>query len=135
MSHALRQLCIGLCVAIMVALNLHGAVQAHHSVAHAAGWPSVAVADVDLKHGDAHSHSLPTYSPESDPDRDADREQPLGHHHHGTDAHAALPIWDKGLTEGLASVSAWRPVGEDHDLPGLPGDGPEYPPKRMRTVV
>ena len=138
MSKVLRHLCIGLCVAILAALNLHGVVQSQHAVAHAAYWPAVALADMDTDHHDAHVHVAPSDTPDPDPDtdQDADREQPLGHHHHGgADAHAALPTWGKGLTEGPTAASAQRRSGSDRAVAGLPGDGPEYPPKRMRTVV
>ena len=121
---------------MMAALNLHGAVQSQHAVTHAADWPAVALADTDTNHHDAHVHLAPSDAPDSDPDGDADREQPLGHHNHGgADAHAALPAWGKGLTEGPATASAQRRADLDHALPGLPGDGPEYPPKRMPTVT
>jgi hypothetical protein len=137
-SHVLRHFCIGLSVAILVALNLHGVVQSQHEVAHAADWPAVALADTDTDtdHHDAHVHVAPSDVPDPDTDQDADREQPLGHHHHGgADAHAALPTWGRGLTEGPTQASAQRRAGSDRALSGLPGDGPEYPPKRMRTVV
>ncbi len=131
-----RHFCIGLCVAILAALNLHGVVQVQHSVAHAADWPAVALADTDADHHDAHMHVAPSDAPDSDTGQDADREQPLGHHQHGAaDANAALPVGVRGLTEGPASTSGQRHAGLHYVLSGLPGDGPEYPPKRIRTVI
>lgn len=114
---------------------MHGVVQSQHAVGHSSDWPPAALADTHTDHHDTHFHVAPSDAPDSDPDRGADGDQPLGHHHHGADAHAALPTWGKALTEGPTAASAKRRAGSDRAVSGLPGDGPEYPPKRMRTVT
>ncbi|MFA4892162.1 hypothetical protein [Brevundimonas sp.] len=45
MTHALRHICIGPCVALLAAMNLHGLSQSQHDFAHAADWPAVALPD------------------------------------------------------------------------------------------
>lgn len=136
MPDIIRQLCIVMCVAVLAALNLHGVMESQHAVGHASDWPTVALADSDAQHHEVHMHVESSDAPDSDTNRDADREPPLGHHHHGgADAHAALPILGNGLAEGPTVAQAQRRAGLDRAMSGLPGDGPEYPPKRMRTVV
>lgn len=136
LNHALRHLCIGLCVALLAAMNLHGLSQAQHHFAHAADWPAVALIDSDHDHHAAHAHVAPEDVPDTDTDRNDDGPIPVGHHHHGGgDVQAAIPASGRGLTETSTAASAlWRP-GTDPALSSLTGDGPEYPPKRMRTVV
>ncbi|MBI2260795.1 MAG: hypothetical protein HYU62_03935 [Caulobacterales bacterium] len=135
MPNALRHLCIGLCVAVLAAMNLHGLSQSQHAVGHAADWPAIALSEADEDHH-GHVHVAPEEAPDTDPDRDTDGARPVGHHHHaGGDIHAALPLLERDMTEASSLTSALRWAGPDPVLPSLSSDGPEYPPKRMRTVV
>lgn len=135
MPHAIRHFCIGLCVALLAAMNLHGVSQAQHAVDHAADWPAdVLVAAVD-DHQTDHVHVVAAEIPDTGMDRTAEDAPPVGHHHHaGGDVQTALPAVDRGVTKPL-SASALQWPGSDPALAGLGPDGPEYPPKRMRTVV
>jgi hypothetical protein len=135
LPNALRHLCIGLCVALLAAMNLHGVTEAQHAVGHAADWPAVALSEVHDGDHHPHVHVAPEEFPDTDPDRDKDGAPPVGHHHHAGDVHAALPSPERSMTGASALMLALRRPGLDPALPGLAGDGPEHPPKRMRTVV
>lgn len=136
MPNALRHLCIGLCVAILAAMNLHGVTESQHAVRHAADWPAVALSEVhDIDHH-PHVHVAPQEAPDTDPERDLDGAPPVGHHHHaGGDVHAALLSVERDVADASSMTSALRWPGPAPALPSLVGDGPEHPPKRMRTVV
>ena len=135
MPHAFRHFCIGLCVALLAAMNMHGVSQSQHAVDHAADWPSVALSEVDDDQHTVHVHVAPDEMPDTGINQDADGAPPVGHHHHaGGDVQTALPAVDRGVTKPL-SASALQWPGSDPALAGLGPDGPEYPPKRMRTVV
>lgn len=117
-------------------MNLHGLSQSQHVVAHAADWPAVTLVEADDDHHVVHVHLAPEQAPDTDTDRDADGAPPVGHHHHGgAEVHAAMPSLGRDLTSTPSTVSALRWPGADPALSSLAGDGPEYPPKRMRTVV
>lgn len=133
MPHLFRQLCIGLCVAILAAMNLHGLSESHHAMGHAADWPAVALTEADDDHHAVHVHMAPDEAP--DTDRDTDDPIPVGHHHHGGDVQAAMPGAGRVLITASPSTSALLRPEADPALSSLAGDGPEYPPKRMRTVV
>jgi len=134
--HAFRHLCIGLSVAILAAMNLHGLSESQHTLGHAADWPAVALVEADDDHHAAHVHVAPDDAPDTDTDRDSDGPIPVGHHHHsGGDVHAAMPGSGRVLIAVSPSTSALQRPGAEPALPSLAGDGPEHPPKRMRTVV
>lgn len=136
LNRALRQICIGLCVALLAAMNLHGVSQVQHDFAHASDWPAVALIVSDPDRHAAHVHVAPEEVPDTDTDRDGEGPIPVGHHHHGgADVQAAMPASGRGLTEASSTASALRPQGPDPALSSHTGDGPEHPPKRMRTVV
>jgi hypothetical protein len=135
LPHLFRQLCIGLCVAILAAMNLHGLSESQHAVGHAADWPAVAVTEAYDDHHAVHVHVAPDEAPDTDTDRDSDGPIPVGHHHHGGDVQAAMPGAGRVLITASPSTSALLRPGADPALSSLEGDGPEYPPKRMRTVV
>lgn len=136
MNHALRHICIGLCVALLAAMNLHGVSQSQHDFAHAADWPAVALTESDHDHHAAHVHVAPEEVPDTDTDRDDDGPIPVGHHHHGGgDVQAAMPSSGRALTDTSSVTSALRRPGPDPALSSHTGDGPEHPPKRARTVV
>lgn len=132
----MNHLCIGLCVAFLAALNLHGVSQSQHDFAHAADWPAVALIEADGDHHPAHVHIAPDEVTDTDTDRAGDGPIPIGHHHHGGgDVQAALPSSSRVLTPTSSPTSALQRPGSDPTLSSLPGDGPEHPPKRIRTVV
>lgn len=136
LTHALRHLCIGLCVAFLAGMNLHGLSQSQHAFGHAADWPAVALIEADDDHHAAHVHEAPDEVPDTDTDRGGDESIPVGHHHHGgADVQAALPASGRVLTDGSSPASALRRPGPDPALSSHTSDGPEHPPKRMRTVV
>jgi hypothetical protein len=138
MTPLARTLCTLFAVALLAVMNLHGVTQSQHAMAHAADWPPVALVEApdDHDHIGAHIHVAPEDAPQSDDDRDGDGDRPVGHHHHGGgDGQAAIPVSSRALTETPRLVSTV--VGPDTGPPltGLTGDGPDYPPKRMRTIV
>lgn len=136
MPHLFRQLCIGLCVALLAAINLHGLSETQHAVGHAADWPAVAVSEADDDHHAVHIHVAPDETPDPDTDRDSDSPIPVGHHHHGGgDVQAAMLGAGRVLITASPSAAALRRPGPDPALSGHTGEGPEHPPKRMRTVV
>ena len=136
MPQPFRHLCIGLCVALLAAMSLHGLSRSQHDFAHAADWPAVALIQADDDHHAAHVHVAPDEVPDLDTDRDGDGPIPVGHHHHGGgDVQAAMPSSSRVLTETSPPASTLRRPGPDPALSSHTGDGPEYPPKRMRTVV
>ena len=136
MLHIIRHLYIGLCVAILAAMNLHGVSQAQHDFAHASDWPPIALIEADDDHHAAHVHVAPEDIPDTDADRDGDGPIPVGHHHHGgADVHAAMLSTGRVLTATSSPASVLRRPGPHRVLSSHTGDGPEHPPKRMRTVV
>ena len=136
MPHLFRHLCIGLCVALLAAMNLHGLSESQHAVGHAADWPAVALSEAHEDQHAAHVHVAPDEAPDTDTDRDSDGAIPVGHHHHGgSDVQAAMPASGRVVTETSPSASALRRPGPDPAMSSHTGDGPEHPPKRMRTVV
>ncbi|MDP3404442.1 MAG: hypothetical protein Q8S03_07100 [Brevundimonas sp.] len=141
MTTLARTLCTMFAVAILAAMNLHGVTQSQHAMAHIADWPAVALVEVlaDHDHHGAHIHVAPDEAPDSEPETGEDGSnegRPVGHHHHGAgDSQTAMPVtaraWSAGPTLGVSRV----PPGSGPLRSGLTIDGPEYPPKRMRTVV
>ena len=136
MPHTLRHLCFGLCIALLAAINLHGVSKSQHDFAHAADWPAVALVEADDDHHAAHVHVDPDEVPEMNADLDSDGPIPMGHHHHGGgDVHAAMPSSGRVLTNSSSPASDLRRPGLDPALSSHSGDGPEHPPKRIRTVI
>ena len=138
MTSLARTFCTLFAVAILAAMNLHGVTQSLHTMAHAADWPAVALVETvdDHDHHGAHIHVAPDDAPDSEDDRDADGDRPVGHHHHGGgDSQAAIPVVNRALTETPRLVSTLVGPGSGPPLSGVTGDGPDYPPKRMRTIV
>lgn len=138
MTSLVRTFCTMFAVAILAAMNLHGVTQSQHTMAHVADWPAVALVETaeDHDHHGAHVHVAPDTVPDTDGDRDIDGDRPVGHHHHGGgDSQGALPTVSRSLTDAPRLVSTVVEPASGPPLSGLTGDGPEYPPKRMRTVV
>lgn len=148
MPRLFRTLCVSLCVALVAALSLHGVQEGQHQLAHASEWPVVAIhhddhADVvDVDHGSLHVHVAPD-TPVDDPldqtentDGDGDAGHPAGHHHHsGGDTHTAIPVLDRGLSPLVAMSALLLQPAVDGARPDHDGDGPEYPPRRTRTII
>ena len=141
MTTLTRTLCTMFAVAILAAMNVHGVTQSQHTMAHISDWPAVPLVEVsnDHDHHGAHVHVAPDEASDSEHQtgEDASNEgRPVGHHHHGGgDSQAAMPVtaraWSAGPTLGVSRVLP----GSGSLRPGLTIDGPEYPPKWMRTVV
>lgn len=110
---------------------------AQHGVAHAADWPAVALVEIDTVADQIadHVHVAPDDHSDDAPAENVDNDGPVGHGHQiGGDSHGALPGAEHPLNDSLSSRLARKP-GVDPALDDLNRDGPEYPPKRMRTVV
>jgi hypothetical protein len=141
MTTLARTFCTLFAVAVLTAMNLHGVTQSQHTMAHIADWPAVALVEVadDHDHHGSHIHVAPDHAPDTAPESgegDGNEGRPLGHHHHGGgDSQAAIPVlarpWSAGPTLGVSRI----PPGSGPIRPGLTIDGPDYPPKRMRTVA
>lgn len=141
MTTLTRTLCTMFAVAILAAMNVHGVTQSQHTIAHISEWPAVPLVEVsdDHDHHGAHVHVAPDEAPDTAPETgegDGNESRPVGHHNHGGgDSQAAIPVtaraWSAGPTLGVSRV----PPGAGSLRAGLTMDGPEYPPKRMRTVV
>ena len=111
---------------------------AQHGMAHAADWPAVGLVEVDTvadQIGD-HVHVAPDDQSDDVTPEDVDNEGPVGHGHQvAGDSHGALPGAEHLQDDSLRSRLTARTPGVDPVLDDLNRDGPEYPPKRMRTVV
>ena len=148
MSRLFRTLCVSLCAALVAVLSLHGIEEGRHQIAHVSDWPAVGIdhndyveiADVD--HGALHIHVAPG-APADDPldqaegsDGDGDAGRPASHHHHSSgDNHTAIPVLDRDLNPLVAINAALLQPAVDGARPAHDGDGPEYPPKRTRTII
>ncbi len=138
MQHLIRSFCVFLCTAFLAVTMSHGVTDARHSAGHAADWPAVALVDLDGGAGkwEGHVHVAPEGSFDETPADDVGNDGPVGHSHQiGGDSHAALPGAAHPLDDSLRSRLAARTPGVDTALGEVNRDGPEYPPKRMRTVV
>ena len=135
---SIRSFCVFLCTALLAVTTLHGMMDAQHGMAHTADWPAVALVEVDTVADQSadHVHVAPDDQSDDATPEDIDNEGPVGHGHQvGGDSHGALPGAEHPLDDGLSSRLAARTPGEAPALGDLSRDGPEYPPKRMRTVV
>ncbi|MFA4950425.1 hypothetical protein [Brevundimonas sp.] len=138
MTSLARTFCTLFAVAILAALNLHGVTQSQHAMAHVADWPAVALVDQgnDHDHHAAHVHVAPDELPNDDEGSDSDGDRPIGHHHHGLgESQGAMPVISRDLSETPRLILSLGVPGSGPPLSSLTGDGPEHPPKRMRTVV
>lgn len=138
MTSLARTICTLFAVAVLAAMNLHGVTQSQHKIAHAADWPAVSLIQTagGHDHPDAHIHVAPDDVPDADDDRNSDPAQPMGHHHHGGgDNQTATLDVGRAITEAPPLASSTTAPSLGRPLSNLIGDGPDYPPKRMRTVV
>lgn len=137
MQHSIRSVCVFLCIALLAVTSIHGVSDTQHTVAHASDWPALALADHDGATGNQldHIHVAADDLSEEAPTGEIDGDGPLGHSHHiGGDSHPALPGAEYPMNDGSSSNVA-RGHGLDSALGDMTRDGPEHPPKRMRTVV
>ncbi len=148
MSRLFRTLCVSLCAALVAVLSLHGVQDSRHQIAHAADWPAMAIGHedhaetVDIEHGSPHVQVAPeatSYDPLDQAEKiegDGGGGRPASHHHHsGSDAHTAIPILGRDLTPLVASDAVLFKPAVDDARPAHDNDGPEYPPRRMRTII
>ncbi len=136
MPHLIRRLCIGLAVAILAAMNLHGLSQSQHVFVHAGEGAAVALIESGDDHPADHVHLAPDEGPDTDNERDGEGSMPFGHHHHGGgDGQAAMPSLGRVLTNSTSTASILGRPGPNTARSSHTGDGPDHPPKRMRTVV
>ena len=143
-----RTLCVSLCAALVAVLSLHGVQEGRHEIAHASDWPAVAIAHddhgavVDVDHGSLHVHVAPD-APAADSmdeaentDGEGDAGRPASHHHHSSgDNHTAIPVLDRDVSPRVAVNALLLQPAVDGARPGHDGDGPEYPPRRLRTII
>ena len=148
LSRLFRTLCVTVCAALVAVLSLHGIQESRHQIAHASDWPAAAIEHenhgeiVDVDHGSPHVHFAPD-APADDPlnqadsdDDEGNAERPVGHHHHsGGDTHTAIPVLDRDLTSFMGMDAVLLQPAVDGARPAHDGDGPDYPPKRTRTVI
>ena len=126
----------------MAVVSLHGASQTEHRIAHAADWPPVAVSGgaVDADHDPHHVHVAPepsndTGAAETD-DLDTGDTRSGGHHHSSSgDNPNAIPETGHAVKALLRVNGVQRWSARDRSHPDHDGDGPDYPPKRTRTVI
>ncbi len=138
-----RALFVSLCAALLVVVSLYGALQTNHRIAHASDWPPVASvgSEVDADHDPLHVHVAPDASEKGDavPSDDDDRDNGLrssGHHHPSSgDSPNLVPAIGPVVKAVHRSNGVQHWSARDRSHPEHDGDGPEYPPKRMRTVV
>ena len=142
MSRLFRTLCVSLCAALMAVTSLYGASQTGHRIAHASDWPPIASpgSGFDADHDPLHVHVAPEPATGTDTggaeDPETGETRPAGHHHATTgDSPNAVPDTAHGVKSILRSASEQHGFAGDPSRPNHDGDGPEYPPKRMRTVV
>lgn len=142
MPRLFRTLCVSFCAALMAVASLHGASHTGHRIAHAADWPPVAAfgSMIDADHDPLHVHAAPEPANDTEAagaeDLDAGETRPNGHHHSSTsDSPNAIPETGHVVKAILRSNGAQRWSAGDRSRPDHDGDGPEYPPKRTRTVI
>lgn len=148
MSSLFRTLCVSLCAALLAVLSLHGVQEGRHQIAHASDWPAVSIHHddhaevVDVDHGSLHVHVAPD-APADDPldqaentNGDGDAGRPASHHHHSSgDTHTAIPVLDGDLSALVAMNAMLLQPAVDGARPAHDNDGPEYPPRRTRTII
>ncbi len=148
MSRLFRTICVSLCAALVATLSLHGVQEGRHQIAHASDWPAVAIGHgdhaeiADVDHGSLHVHIAPDAPAEDPLDQAEDGEdegeagRPASHHHHTSgDSHTAIPILNRDLSPLVAMNAVLIQPAGDGARPAHDGDGPEYPPKRTRTII
>ena len=83
----------------------------------------------------ACAHYVPLAQADSS-NGDGDAGRPTSHHHHSSgDNHTAIPVLDRDLNPLIAINAALLQPAVDGARPAHDGDGPEYPPKRTRTII
>ncbi|CAN5390017.1 hypothetical protein BH09PSE1_BH09PSE1_02030 [soil metagenome] len=148
MSRLFRTLCVSLCAALVAVLSLHGVQEGRHQIAHASDWPAVMIEHndhaeiVDVDHGSPHIH-VARDAPAENPldqaegaDRDGDAGRPASHHHHSSgDNHTAIPLLNRDLSPLVGMNAMLLQPAVDGARPAHDNDGPEYPPRRTRTII
>lgn len=132
MTKLIPTLCAIICVAVVGAMMTHGMSDLRHEVSHAT---------VEQAGSIGHDHAV-EHDPATEVDvasADADDSSgslPPGHHHHGGgDTQVALPGQEGGLPH-LTEARGGSAFLRVNQLPeGLIGDGPEHPPKQLRTIA
>ena len=142
LSRLFRTLCVSFCAALLAVTSLYGASQTGHRVAHTFDWPPIASpgSAFDADHDPLHVHVAPKPATGTDAaggeDPDTSETRPTGHHHAATgDSPNAVPEAGNGVKAILRSTTGQHWSAGDPSRPNHDGDGPEYPPKRMRTVI
>lgn len=143
MTRLFRQICVGLAVTIVVALQAHGVLASQHRAEHSVQFPGVAYADMSMiehAHGDDHHHEPEGASPAVEVDdastvdaADSPDGAPTTHHHHGGgDIHVALFAPPHPLDESEMSPVNLGPARGTLP-PGAIADGPTHPPRQLRA--
>ncbi|MDI1279997.1 hypothetical protein [Brevundimonas sp.] len=142
LSRLFHTLCVSFCAALLAVASLYGASQTGHRIAHASDWPPIASpgSAFDADHDPLHVHVAPGPATGTDAtggeDPDTGETRPTGHHHAATgDSPNAVPETGHGVKAILRSTTGQRWSAGDLSRPNHDEDGPEYPPKRMRTVI
>lgn len=146
MSRLFRTLGVSLCAALLAVLSLHGIQEGRHQLGHTLDWPAVSIdtghhADaVDIDHGALHVHVAPEASGsgldlDENTDNDGNAGRPTGHHHSSGGDHTAIPATGRDLSLLVAGRAVLLQPALDGAMPAHDADGPEYPPKRTRTVI
>ncbi|WGM47190.1 hypothetical protein KOAAANKH_02065 [Brevundimonas sp. NIBR10] len=148
MPRLFRTLCVSLCAALVAVLCLHGVQDGQHQIAHASDWQTAAITEGDHAEGvmsDHGSHVIDVYleAPVDDAldqtentDGDGNAGRPSNHHHHsGGDNHTAIPVLGRDVSPLIATSAMVLQPAVDGARPGRTGDGPEYPPKRLQTII
>lgn len=112
---------------------MNGVADMQHGIGHASDWPAAAITDAS-DHDSGHFHVAPDRSDKT-PTGEIDGDGRMGHGHHAGDNYAALPGAEYPVNANATPVADARGHGLDSALGDMSRDGPEYPPKRMRTVV
>jgi len=142
LSRLFRTLCVSFCAALLAVTSLYGASQTGHRVAHTFDWPPIASpgSAFDADHDPLHVHVAPKPATGTDAaggeDPDTGETRPTGHHHAATgDSPNAVPDSGNGVKAIHRSATGQRWSDGNSARPNHDEDGPEYPPKRKRTVI
>ncbi len=139
MSRLFRTLCVSLFVALVAVLSLHGVQDGQHQLAHAAEWPTASAAHDDHDRDPAQITTdtiVDRIDQAESNDDDGGAGRPTGHHHHGGgDTHTAIPALGRDFAPLVAANALLIQPAVDGSRPGRTEDGPEHPPKRMRTIL
>jgi hypothetical protein len=125
-------LCALVCVAVFGVMMTHGLSDLRHEASHAAVEQAESIGhDHAASHGPATDIEVASGNAAEPPGS-----LPAGHHHHGGgDSQAALPS-QAGDLPRLTEARGGSAFLRVNQLPeGLIGDGPEHPPKQLRTIA